>query len=180
MFEGGIPMLLDVSDALRNQGQTYSFTHHEHLDEQEILGDTVYFDDPLLLSGSYVANEGSVNLQGKLEFCAHAKCARCLEPVSMQFSVPFAEQFIRKGSKGTGTNNEEDDELQFFEGYQIDLQNLALSLALLELPIKFLCKEDCQGLQYEQNHEEANACQEALNEHPFAALQKMLTKDQEV
>lgn len=174
-------MLLDVSNALRNLGESFPFTHKEKIAPQIILGETIEFDEPVLLSGTMEANQGVVYLSGELEAVVRAHCSRCLEPMSLKLKVPFNERFVRQGERSIFESLDEFEEVQAFEGYQIDLSELALSLAVLELPISFLCKEDCEGLGYEQGLEnEVNACQEAYSEHPFAALQKMLTKDQEV
>lgn len=180
-------MLLDVSSALRNLGESFPFIHEEKIAPQLILGETIEFDEPVLLKGSMKASQAVVYLSGELEAVVRAHCSRCLEPMSFKLSVPFNERFIKQGDRAGSENRakaedlDEFEEVQAFQGYQIDLSELALSLAVLELPMNFLCREDCEGLSYEQEAEnKVNACQEAYIEHPFAALQKMLTKDQEV
>ena len=52
----------------------------------------------------------------------------------------------------------------------------------MALPIRFLSKEDCPGLG--ETHPvdvDFSLCQKELpGQHPFAALQQLLTKDEEV
>lgn len=42
--------------------------------------------------------------------------------------------------------NEDDDSYIQIENYKLDLDELMRADILLELPTKFLCKEDCKGL----------------------------------
>ena len=75
----------------------------------------------------------------------------------------------------------DDDEQMTFEGKEIDLAQLALTLTVLELPMRFECESCSDRSDEEDVGEETRACQkETPMEHPFSALQHLLTKDQEV
>ena len=75
----------------------------------------------------------------------------------------------------------DDDEQMTFEGKEIDLAQLALTLTVLELPMRFECESCSDRSDEEDVGEETRACQkETPMEHPFSALQQLLTKDQEV
>ena len=89
--------------------------------------------------------------------------------------MPFRETFLRDADP-------EDDEQYAYSGSAIGFEKLAMSLAVLNLPMRFLCKEDCQGLikQYGGDIETTARQKELQKEHPFAALQQLLTKDEEV
>ena len=50
---GGIGLLLDVSRAMRTPGEAFSFVHHEHIPPQDICGETVSFDEPVVLEGHF-------------------------------------------------------------------------------------------------------------------------------
>jgi len=168
-------MKLNVSEALRNPGQEYPFHGEQTIAPVEIGGDTVTFD-AVELSGTYFATEdGNVSVDGSLKTVAHAHCAMCLEPASADVGIAFREEFVRNG-------NPEDDEIFAYEGYQVELEKLAVSYAVLALPMRFLCREDCPGLN--DLHGADNdfcLCQKELpGQHPFAALQQLLTKDEEV
>ena len=59
----------------------------------------------------------------------------------------------------------------------------ALTLTLLDLPIRFECGDDCPVLTrlHAEDDETTHACQKDMpDQHPFSALQQLLTKDQEV
>jgi len=56
-----------------------------------------------------------------------------------------------------------------------------LTLTLLELPIRFECEPECEVMKQARQDNESHACQKELpDQHPFSALQQLLTKDQEV
>ena len=161
-------MFLDVSIALKHPGEPYAFRVEQEIAPQEIGGETITFDPAVL-------EEEQVTVEGELRTVAHAMCANCLAPAQAEVRVPFRETFLRDADP-------EDDEQYAYSGSAIGFEKLAMSLAVLNLPMRFLCKEDCQGLlkQYGGDIETTARQKELQKEHPFAALQQLLTKDEEV
>ena len=167
-------MFLDVSIALKHPGEPYAFRVEQEIAPQEIGGETITFD-PAVLEGTYSTEEEQVTVEGELRTVAHAMCANCLAPAQAEVRVPFRETFLRDADP-------EDDEQYAYSGSAIGFEKLAMSLSVLNLPMRFLCKEDCQGLlkQYGGDIETTARQKELQKEHPFAALQQLLTKDEEV
>lgn len=177
---GGVGgMMLDVSPALRSPGEAFPFRHEESLPPQEILGETIRFQDPVVLEGSYAMAEESLILRGTLKATVHASCAKCLEPVSCAISVPIEENFLHTDQAMLEDDGAAWEEQFSFTGSKVELNPLALTLALLALPIRFVCGAGCEGIQLpDQDNDDS---QKDLPEaHPFSALQQLLTKDQEV
>jgi len=173
---------LDISRALRSPGQRFPFQHEEYIAPQDILGETVTFD-PVLMDGHFAIEEGRLHLEGRLTTAAHAACAKCLEPARYAVDVSFYEIFTRPQDLVEEGGDDVDplDRLAY-DGPQLAVDQLALTLTLLDLPMRFLCKETCQGLDNIVSFQrETHADQEDLPEqHPFSALQQLLNKDQEV
>lgn len=171
-------MLLDVSTALREPGKEFAFIHPETIPPQDILGETVTFENPVRIDGVFSMTDNTLHMKGKLVAVVHTRCANCLEQVTSTLAIPFDEVFTHQDMR---EELEDEDQLSF-QGSKVEMSHLALMLAVLEMPMRFLCKEDCEGfIQQMPDNQQANACQEELNnEHPFAALQQLLTKDQEV
>lgn len=71
-------------------------------------------------------------------------CARCLEPYPFELSSDFAFILVPK-TEQTG-ELEEDLDLSFYEGDEVDLAPLVREQLILALPTKPLCSEDCKGL----------------------------------
>lgn len=169
-------MELDVTKALLAPGTEYPFSAAESLPPQNVFGETVTFDT-VSLSGVFSAIDGAVRLTGTLATTAHAICAMCLKPADIPVNVSFSEEF-RKDV------NELEDEAFSFEGNHVPLNQLALTLTMLNLPMRFLCQEGCEGNEayrtYKQATPKSSCAEEPQTQRPFEALQRLLTKDEEV
>ena len=160
-------MRLDVSIALKNPGQAYPFRGEQTIAPIDVYGDEVTFDDAVL-EGVYTANEdGSVTVDGQLTTVAHAPCANCLEPASADIQATFRETFLRDGDP-------EDDEIFAYAGSVVGFEKLAMSYAVLNMPMRFLCSEDCEGMQEFSGADNDSEQKEMQSTHPFAALQQLL------
>ena len=175
-------MLLDISRALRAPGEEIPFRHRDMIPPQEIFGETVVFDD-VLLTGTCAVTGDSLRIRGKLTATARGACARCLRPVDYPVSVDFDEVFTRLSRFPQQEEAPGEEERLVYEGSKVELSHLAMTLAVLELPIRFECGDDCPALDEAppEDTQEPHACQKDMpDQHPFSALQQLLTKDQEV
>ena len=172
-------MKLDVLHALRNPGTEYVFSVEQELSPQDVGGSEVTFD-VVKLNGKLVAGEdGSVTVEGKLSTVAHSQCAKCLAPAISEVEGEFRETFIHGGDP-------EDDESFAYNGGAIEFDKLTLFYVMFNLPMRFLCKEDCEGLSMYLgtdvtismgDDETTSLCQDELNvQRPFAALQQLLAE----
>ena len=175
-------MYLDISNALRAPGEEIPFRHRDEIPPQEIFGETVTFDEVFLTGWFSMAGE-DLHIRGELTTVAHGQCAGCLRPVDYPVSVPFDEIFSRASRYPQKVEPDPDaDECLVYEGSKVELSHLALSLAVLELPMRFECGDSCPALAALQADDSqfTHACQKVPDQHPFSALQQLLTKDQEV
>ena len=174
-------MKLDVSRAFLQPGERIPFRHEEPIPSQLIFGETVTFEKPAVLTGTYLLEGSTLYLTGTLEVTAHGRCAFCLSEVDFPVRKDFDEVFLQLDRMTRQMKPEtEDDEQMTFEGKEIDLSQLALTLAVLELPMRFECA-DCSAQAGDDADETTRACQKEMpTVHPFSALQQLLTKDQEV
>ena len=163
-------MKLDVSDALAHPGQEYLFSGSQAIADQLIGGDLVRLDD-CQVEGRFLADdEGNISIRGRLRTLAHAPCANCLADAEAEVENSFDETFILNGDR-------EDDEIFAYEGHEISLDKLVMSYAVMALPIRFLCREDCPGFEY-RDPDVAPA--EPGIQYPFAGLQQLLENNEEV
>ena len=79
-------------------------------------------------------------VQGEFEGALPLECVRCLTEFSKKLHWDFTELYAFKRENMT------DSGLMMPEDAHIDLQPLMREYALLEVPIKPLCKPDCKGL----------------------------------
>ena len=164
-------MKLDVIQALRNPGQEFPFEAEQAIAPQEVSGESVVFDAALMKGVFSATEDGSVTLEGILTTVAHARCANCLSPASADVEAEFRETFYHDGQP-------EDDDRFAYEGSAVELERLAMFTAMLALPMRFLCREDCPGLgEFAGEDVYTRSSQEELpGQHPFAALQQLLTE----
>ena len=163
-------MELDVSNALAHPGQEYRFSGSQAIADQEIGGDVVRIDD-CAVEGTFMSDEdGNISVRGRLRTIAHAHCANCLEDAEAEITNEFDEVFQRGGDP-------ENDEIFAYEGHEVPMGKLVMSYAVMALPIRFLCREDCPGFEY-RDPDVAPA--EPGIQYPFAGLQQLLENNEEV
>jgi uncharacterized protein len=116
-------------------------------------------EDNLDILGEGVSNtvKGTVNLtrtnrgilvQGKLETKVPIECSRCLNTFECPLSVEVEEEYFPIIDVNSGTALEIPDELDSFkidEHHILDLTEVIRQNALLAIPMKPLCREDCPG-----------------------------------
>lgn len=175
-------MLLDISRALRTPGEEIPFQHCDAIPPQEIFGETVTFDD-VLLKGYLSAADDSLRIRGIMTAVAHGRCAMCLNPVDYQVEVPFDEVFTRQTRFTRAEASPDEEERLTYEGSKVELSHLVMTMAVLDLPIRFECGEDCPakaGMLPDDTLSSSASQKDLPDQHPFSALQQLLTKDQEV
>ena len=164
-------MKLDVSTALRTPGQEYAFHERQAMAPVEALGETVSFDDVEVKGTFQTLDDGSVTVDGTLTTVAHARCANCLAPAKAEVTGSFRETFVRGGDP-------EDDEIFVYDGYLVNLDRLILTYIMLNMPMRFLCGEDCEGMKaYVEGDRSVFLYREGeppRTQNPFAGLQQLL------
>ncbi|MBE5769557.1 MAG: DUF177 domain-containing protein [Clostridiales bacterium] len=166
-------MKLDVSTAIRFPGEAYPFSGRQAIAPVDVLGDSVVFDDAQVQGTFEAMEDGSIVVEGSIECVCHAHCANCLADTEQTILTDFRETVVRNGDP-------DDDDVFSYTGYQVDLEKLVMSCAVLALPMRFLCREDCTGIVLEgQTDSHVCLCQEAdgvKTQRPFAALQQLLAE----
>ncbi len=169
-------MLIDVSRSVKDPGQSYPFEATAEIEPMIVLDDPVRFTN-VRLQGSLVGTGGGVRLSASVEGDVESRCALCLEPVTKHLETEIDALFAREPDP--------DDPDQYrLEGYHIETDDVAREALLLELPMRFLCSDDCKGLCPvcgANRNKVPCTCQEGgERQNPFSALSKLLTEDEEV
>ena len=145
-------MLLDLhgfrggTDEIARQYQPEAFT---------LSGEDFRIVAPVDLKVRITKDAQKVRLAGRVRTTLETDCGRCLEPfrvpVDAQLDLMFlpdtgdaAEQVA--AGKGEKEVREEDVGVSFYKNETIDLGEMMRDEFYLALPMKPLCKEDCQGL----------------------------------
>lgn len=168
--------MLDITAALKAPGTSIPFEHMEELPPVQTLGEEVTFPKPARVKGEFTLMDDALVIDAALTATAVATCARCLETVEYPVKVKIYETFLRADPRDTAEEDPWEERL-VFTGHRVDISHLVMSLAVLDLPIRFLCAKDCAGITLESD-DSANE-EETLDEHPFGALKQLFTKFQE-
>ncbi len=127
----------------------------------ELSGEITNFGDFYLFDGE---------AKSVLEF----ECDKCLAPVTYLVAFPVIERF--------GNFKSEDEDIWEFQGKNIDLSEAVMMNLFLNIPIKYICSEDCRGLcpVCGQNLNKGKCgCESSLKNNHFEGL-KSLFNDEEV
>ncbi len=132
-------MLLDLKEVFLNEG-THDLGSHE-LDLSSVAVDGVNpIPKPVKLRAEAVNTAGAVKLIIKAEFLYSRPCDRCYSLTDKDMRLEFEHNLVVSLS---GDGN--DDYIETPD-YMLDLQKLAAADILLELPLKYLCSDNCKGL----------------------------------
>lgn len=138
-------MLLDLREIFVSDGAAKDASYALSLAEVEISGGHP-FTSPVEVSAHVENKAGMVTLTIDAAFCYNTVCDRCAAPIERRFDYRFSHKIIE--------NLEEDFNDDYIEApdLSLDLDELVSSDILLELPSKFLCRGDCQGLCQKCGH----------------------------
>ena len=97
------------------------------------------FVDSVKVGGSFYNRADVVHMDYSVKFTLNIVCDRCLKEFDREYSFDFRHVVV------TSVNKNNDDFI-IAENYRVDVNEIALSDLLLELPTKLLCSDDCKGL----------------------------------
>lgn len=167
---------LNVTNALKNPGQEYPFEADAVVEEMQILGDPVRLED-IAVKGKVVGSGEMISLEAQATATVISRCARCLEEVRMPLSAEIVADFVRQPDP-------ENPDQYLYESSEIDVTDCAKDALVLELPLRYLCKEDCKGLcpKCGTNLNTGSCtCQKGDDDfNPFAALRSIALNNEEV
>jgi DUF177 domain-containing protein len=104
---------------------------------------------PVALSVVVRKDRMQFRLAGRLKTSIELTCSRCLDNFELAVDEPFDVLYLPHTPAGPGEERMvEDDDLStaFYEDNVIDLGQLMQEQCYLAVPMKPLCKEECQGL----------------------------------
>jgi uncharacterized protein len=107
---------------------------------------------PVVFGADARKDKEKVRLVGRVTSELEVACGRCLEPFRIRVDSPFDLLFLPVSEqKATATDEDrqlgdDDASASYYEDQKIDLAQVIREQFYLALPMKPLCREDCQGL----------------------------------
>ena len=155
----------------------------------EIPSGEIDYQDPLLKQEGALSAEGTAELLshtlGEMRIRGHLRvnmtmpCDRCLESAGFRIDSGF-DLFYRPADTAPDEDEVEigegEDEIGFYEGDGLNLEDALREFVLLAIPMQRLCRQDCKGIcpNCGQNRNEKTCnCQAHLTDDRWAALKQL-------
>jgi uncharacterized protein len=133
-------------------------------------------------SGKVESDGPRFRVEAALSYEQTLACDRCLAPIVQTLESEVALLVLPNAPQPTDEELElsaEDLEVLYLEGAELDLQEILLEQLQLNVPMRAICKEDCQGLCPHcgiNRNLETCACETATTDPRWEAL-RSLQKD---
>lgn len=132
-------MILDLRKIFSGEIENSPFDYEFDLSSTEISGSHP-FVSPVRVMGSVRGEDGFAHLTARTSFQFSIPCDRCAGQIDRRYEYSFSHILV--GS----LQNEDDDRFIEVRDAKLNLDELMREDILLELPTKFLCREDCRGI----------------------------------
>ena len=162
-------MKINIASVLRNDGASVPFSGQSQLGKVEFMGSNIDFTEPLSINGKVQ------NIGGTLEITAHisgsysADCSRCGTQVSEILDADLFESVENDFSDA-------DTECISVSGTVMDISGSIEACIFGNIPMQFLCREDCKGLcpqcGINLNEKECN-CEDEVYDPRFAIFRNL-------
>jgi uncharacterized protein len=150
-------MLLRVTALIGQEGASLPFAVSFDWRDTE-LNRQFPLTAPVTFEGAVRNAAGMLELAGELKTRLSWDCDRCAAPFIEDYAQPVGFLLAEK------LTDEENDEIYLLKDDCVDLADAALTALLLEVGMKVLCAEECQGL--------CPQCGHNLNQDKCACLNK--------
>ncbi|MBE5883268.1 MAG: DUF177 domain-containing protein [Lachnospiraceae bacterium] len=137
-------MLVNLSDVLTSEGKVETTTVPlEMISFKSRMGDfSITEKSPVAFTFTNIGMD-KAKIEGRLELTFDTRCDRCLTEVPTTLMIQF-DRIV--ASPDALTEDEEDDDLNFMEGYQLNVETFVYNEILVNWPAKILCQEECKGV----------------------------------
>lgn len=132
-------MVLDLKNVFQNDGEHLEQECNLNMQDIEVFGARP-FTAPVDVAASVINRAGLVTLTIKANFDYSRPCDRCGSDTTKHFDYKFKHMLV------VSLSGDQNDDYIELPDYSLDLDELVKADILLELPTKFLCKDDCKGL----------------------------------
>ena len=132
-------MQLDVSSFNKKIADNKRYSLVAEMSPLDVDGDRPSFVGPVSVLLEANSVDEAIAISGIISARLTMRCGRCLETYEHGVEVPFSEVYARSLAE---TNGEE----VLYAGDFIDIEPEVIKTVILSLPMRAICREDCQGL----------------------------------
>ena len=174
-------MLVNLTDVFVNEGKVQNISvEYEPNEFVSQLGQFVIKQkNPIELKLSNIGRSKAL-VEGKANLTFAFTCDRCLRDVDYTFDLSFSFRAI---SPDCMEQDEESAEMDYIEGYHLNVDELINNEILLNWPMKVLCTETCKGIckKCGKNLNEGDCdCDDFVPDPRMAAIKDIFYANKEV
>ena len=166
-------MHIHIAELASGLGKDLPFSFTTVAAKIDATADDYDFEGPIEVAGTVTNTGAGYRVEGVIHATKHFVCNRCLEECTEPQEHAFCETF-RQGIIA------DDEDVNAFEGDDIELDELVRDTLLAAQPLSNICKPDCKGLcpvcGANLNHGDCG-CNTFVPDPRLAALQEFMTKD---
>ena len=132
-------MLINLSPILRGETDVINFDYKT--DSPSDFND-ISFSNEISVSGVIRNMAGYISLELKATVPFSTHCARCWSDIDLVYTFDFSKSIAAKNV----LQNEDNDDYLIIENDSVDIDTPLLEALVLNMPLTFLCHENCKGL----------------------------------
>ena len=129
-------MILDLRKLKRSgkDWEEFSFNYSPEIELLDIPNAKISL--PLKVNGTVTLNgEHAAIVEGEIIYKITGECTRCLEQTEREYVAEFYESVEPNNPDGYEVKND-----------TVDLRKIVEDTVAINVPLNFLCKEDCKGI----------------------------------
>ena len=164
-------MKLDLREIIEVPGARLPF--ERELDAERLrMGSVESFTAPVMAHGEVVNTAGVLTVYAEITARMHCVCDRCGREFDMEHSVDVEVPVVQEDE------GDADGEAFSLEGDCLDIDDLLETAFILDMPTKFLCREDCKGVcpKCGKNLNDGECDCRPERDPRFAVLEQLLDK----
>ena len=175
-------MFIDVAKHKFDNLLTRHYNFAVNLPQIAMGQEKITFDEPITVEVDATFTQEDVFVEGKIVAKAKVMCNCCLEQFVLDIETILGERFVTAAQYDLLAENEQQDEnLSLYQNGKINLIPLIEQALYLALPMRAVCKENCQGLcprcGCNLNLDKCK-CKDDEIDSRLAVLQQLLNKNQ--
>ena len=163
-------MKANIASILKNEGASMKISGTVEIGSFDFMGSSITFTSPVKAEGTILNIGGTIEISVLLTGEYATQCSRCGKNISQEFSSTLFE------SVEENDFSDADPECLSLSGSTLDFTGAIEACIFNNIPLKFLCSEECKGLcpvcGINLNENECN-CDTRVYDPRFAIFRKL-------
>ena len=132
-------MKINIASVLKNDGASVKFSGDTEMGSFDFCGSPIAFDGPVSVNGTVLNIGGTIEITADIKGSFVTQCSRCCDDITESLEGQLFESVKNDFSDA-------DVECLVMSGSVLDIDGAVRACVFDNIPLKFLCSEDCKGL----------------------------------